>query len=261
MIEIEKLAEKLDIGISELKKELETKVSSFAGLITTTTAAELIAREKGLAGFQNHVKLSKFGDAKDGEQFSCICRVERVYETRQFHRKDGSNGLIASAKVTQESWKANLLFWDDNVKTLNELERGDEIKIVNATVKSLDALEFHCNSQTVLELVKRQDHKTIKEAISTGNHFDMDLELTIVEVGAKKAFENARGNGEFLNAIASDGFEQIKVVFWNSKASDAQAFGIGDKIKIEGGRLNKTQELELHANSSTRVKVEKKAST
>ncbi|HEX7468974.1 MAG TPA: OB-fold nucleic acid binding domain-containing protein, partial [Methanobacterium sp.] len=80
------------------------------------------------------VKIGNLNAIEDeGEEVDIIGRVVNLYEPNQFHRDDGTTGVVRSAEIADDTGMVRVSLWDD--KTESGLNIGDAVKIENARTR------------------------------------------------------------------------------------------------------------------------------
>jgi hypothetical protein len=104
----ERLGDALDARAAQVQEE-------FGGLLDREAALLLLADEQGLLPTQTD--LAAFGiDAPPERDLEGV--LERLTQTRTFHRQDGSVGFVADADVRTPDGLARVTLWDGPVRQI-----------------------------------------------------------------------------------------------------------------------------------------------
>ena len=91
-------------------------------------------------------------------------RAKVVYPLREFQRKDGSQGKMASIILLDKTGEIRLLLWDKNSRIVNTVKIGDAVLVRNGYGrKGLgDDVEIHAGSLTTISINPKLDVKLPK---------------------------------------------------------------------------------------------------
>lgn len=125
------ISEKFGKSKEDVIKEIEEKEKEFAGLVSREGAAKLVAREYGIST-DEYTKFLPLSELVGGmKNVSVKGRVFRIYPPKEFKRKDGSVGRIATIIIGDKTGFARLIFWDKQTSIIEdrEINVGDVIKV------------------------------------------------------------------------------------------------------------------------------------
>lgn len=147
MSEKDKLLEELSSKSGKEKSELETlveeKTSELSGLVSEEGAIYIIANDLGvkLGGGSsggssdkpkkesNLVKVEDINEARKPVSFNC--KVAKKYDLVTFN-SDSGEGKVQSLLVGDETGIIRVVFWNENVESLEDISEGDILNISNA---------------------------------------------------------------------------------------------------------------------------------
>lgn len=92
-----------------------------------------IDKEKFPTPLENKKKIEELEDGM--VNVDVVCRVVRIYELREFEREDGSKGKVLNLLVADETGKARVVLWDEDVNIAERIREGDTIKVKKGYVK------------------------------------------------------------------------------------------------------------------------------
>ena len=185
-ISIDELYQKLlDSGISEaeLEKQVQHKESEFGGFMSKQGILFIIAKENGIfvqSPDVNEQQYENFEEEIDYDEFTValseleeemrniviLGKILQIYEPREFSRKDGSVGKVASFLIGDNSQNMKVILWDDKVDIVkNEFFRGGElIRIIGAYCKKgrNNNLEVHLGKRGKIILSPEINNKKLK---------------------------------------------------------------------------------------------------
>ncbi len=253
---ISKIKETANISEEEINSKIKAKMDQLSGLISKEGAAHIIANELG-------VKLFEEGKLKIKDIFSGMRTVEtlgkitNLFEVKEFQRKDGTGGKVASFVIADETARCRVVMWNDQTDKLKDLAVDNIVHIKNAFSKeNNNGIEIHLSSKSDLivnpagESVGgvaqvEQKQKAVRKSIEKLTEADTNVELlgTIVQVFEPRFYEicpecNKRARpkeSEFvcnqhgtvtpafsyvMNAIMDDGSGTIRAVFFRNQLAN-----------------------------------------
>jgi replication factor A1 len=122
------------------KDEMEEKIAElreeFGGLLDEESLRNLALDELGMLVMNK----KKIIDMKDKEAVSLEVRVSKIYEIREFARKDGSTGKVRNVVIEDETGSCRLVLWDDDadLPEILGIADGDQLELRNCYVKFSD---------------------------------------------------------------------------------------------------------------------------
>ncbi|ASJ00533.1 OB-fold nucleic acid binding domain-containing protein [Thermococcus gorgonarius] len=122
-------------------------------------AALLLAEELGVS-IEGEEEPLHIADLVPGmERVNIVARVLRKYPPREYVKKDGSKGLVASMVIYDSTGKTRLVLWDSQVsKYYNEINPGDVIKVIDPSVREgRNGVELHVNFRSRIILNPKDD--------------------------------------------------------------------------------------------------------
>ncbi len=149
---------------------------------------ELLPEDNSIpAPEENTFKLNQL--KPDLNDVNFYARIERVYPVYEFVKKDGSQGRVASALVSDGTDSVRLVLWDNHAKLTESLRINDLIKVEGAYTRLNNGeLEIHLGwrgrlitSPTVNESIPEIKHerKAIKDL--SGSQ-EVEIKADVVEI-------------------------------------------------------------------------------
>jgi len=118
----------------EFESEIERIQDEFASLLERKTAALFLLAEKGRLQQETH-SLSQLAD---GEFVTVEGKVVAVEKPREFTRRDGSKGKVASVRISGPTGEARVSYWEpadiERVEA-GEIKKGMKLRVINGRVK------------------------------------------------------------------------------------------------------------------------------
>ncbi|ADT84970.1 OB-fold nucleic acid binding domain-containing protein [Thermococcus barophilus] len=130
--------------------EIEEQIREIAqrDKISEHAAALLLAEQLGV-NLEETAPLMYIADLVSGmRDVNIVGRILRKYGIREYTKRDGTKGQVASILIYDSTGKARVVLWDGKVgEYYNKLQVGDVIKVIDANVReSLAGIpELHVN--------------------------------------------------------------------------------------------------------------------
>jgi replication factor A1 len=217
-----------------------------------------------------YLKPVKIGDLDaiedEGEEVDIIGRVVNLSEPNQFHRDDGTTGVVRSAEVADDSGMIRVSLWDD--KSESGLNIGDAVKIENARTRmGTYAVELSVGKTARLLKPCEEDMEAIpplseieaslykNKSISELQENDRNIRIIgrVVALYDPNEFTRSDGTaGVVRSAELGDETGVVRVSLWDEKAT--MPLNIGDTVKVENSRVNyRNNKIEISAGRNTSI--------
>jgi ssDNA-binding replication factor A large subunit len=133
----------------ELDRKLEAKLEEFNGFISSENALSLIADNLGIKIhskiYQKFEQEFNYDDftikisdlSHDSRNFVLLGKIERIFDIKNFIRKDGTPGIVGSFILNDGSSKTKIVLWDDQTKIMkSEFFKAKElVRVVGGYIK------------------------------------------------------------------------------------------------------------------------------
>jgi len=277
----------LQTGLSreEINKKIDATIASFNGLLTKIGAALVVADKLNVKiqsnnGTETTVNKSdemKIKDLVNGmKNIMVVGRVFKIYPSKNFTKKDGHDGKVASVLIQDDTGKARVSFWDRKTELVVGLKEADIIGVYNASVKTgfnggidinvgdrtnvkinpdnVDKSTFAAsNAATGSGSTKRSVIKDITESTRF-----CSFKGTITEKFEPREFQKKDGTqGKLGKIVVKDETGIATVIFWTERMTDFDGLNEGIEYDFDGLTVkmnNFRKELEFYVNKSTRIK-------
>ncbi|MBT3405931.1 DUF2240 family protein [Candidatus Woesearchaeota archaeon] len=276
---IEKLKDASGVSEEEIRGRIRAKLDELAGLISEEGAAHIIANDLGIKLFDQTTGRLKITNILAGMRaVEMVGKVQTIYPVKEFTRKDGATGKVASLWVADDTASMRVTLWGDQTDNVSSVKEGDTVKVVGAYVKDNNGrAELHLNDKSELivnpegEEVGEVKTQAVKAAVTRTKIVDLsegmsrvELLATIVQTFDVRFFEmcpdckkrvRQRGEDSFvcdehgtvkpyysyvLNAFLDDGSDAIRAVFW---ANQVQSL-LGKEDEAVQGMREDSEKLE-----------------
>ncbi|AAL82144.1 replication factor A [Pyrococcus furiosus DSM 3638] len=151
--------EEIENQIRQIMRENNISEHAAALLLAERLGVEVTKREE-----QPLMKISDLYPGMDPHEVNIVGRILKKYPPREYTKKDGSIGRVASLVIYDDTGRARVVLWDSKVlEYYSKLEVGDVIKVLDAQVReSLSGLpELHINFRA--RIIKNPDDPRVQD--------------------------------------------------------------------------------------------------
>ncbi|HDJ26122.1 MAG TPA: hypothetical protein ENF34_02275 [Candidatus Bathyarchaeota archaeon] len=198
-------------------------------------------------------------------------RIMRLWGVREFRRRDGSLGKMASLRLADGTGSVRVVLWDEKAELVRDgtLEIGQVIRIAHARTREglRGAVEVHVGPKATIEVGPAGVDESafpspFPEPVEIGSvspgSLVVSVEGFVSAMRGPTTFRRPDGSsGKVLRVRLSDGTGSITAVLWDGAADACEGVEAGVKIRLLGARVKETLtgELELHADREVQVEV------
>lgn len=248
----------------EILEKIESKKEKFAGLLTESGAALMVAKELGLE-FDRNSERTKISQLEDGmSNIDLAVRVMQVFAPKEFE-KNGRKGRLCNLIVADDSGEIRLTLWHDDVKKILDcgLEKGNVLEIKNCYVSSFkEKLQLSLSNQGQITvnpkinsdfLPKAENRIFQLDEIQPGLN-DASVIARVLRVFPATEFKKENTQGRVINFMIADKTNTIRATAWNDLAKEAETLKENDLVKIEGAYTKQGMKgIELHLGYKARI--------
>jgi replication factor A1 len=196
------------ISKEEFERRVETKIGECGDLVDEPTAAMLVVGELG----RQHVKIR--GLAGKSSLFSFFGKVIDKTEPREFDRKDGEKGWVATLLAGDETGTTRVVLWDEKAGAAADIAAGDVLEIIGRhppnSTNEIYALALRKASCEITCSLPAQGAGG--ETLSTD---PVDLDAVLIAREESRTFSRRDGTtGEMTEAVIGDAHGTARVVAW-----------------------------------------------
>ncbi len=242
-------------------------------IVNDESAALIIARELGidLQHMSTRARLKISEITESSRSIALTAKVVSVGTVRSFVRKDGSQGMVASIVVADDTGRIRVALWDDMTRAVSEeiVTIGSIVQIRGAYVRRGlgGALELNLGRQGAIRVLEDYElegldfepaeSQTLKVSDITDRMFDISLRVKVGAVFPLREFTRRTDGspGKVASVLASDETGSIRIVFWDERAEEIQDLDIGEVISVSGAysRVGRTGDVEVHVGRSSSI--------
>jgi replication factor A1 len=216
------------ISKEEFERRVEAKIEECGDLVDEPTAAMLVVGELG----RQHVKIR--GLAGKSSLFSFFGKVIDKTEPKEFDRKDGEKGWVATLLAGDETGTTRVVLWDEKAGAVADIAAGDVLEIIGRhPPNSTNEIYALALRKAGCEITCSLPAKGLTvESLSTE---PVDLDALLLAREETRIFNRRDGTtGEMMEAVIGDANGTARVVAWAPAL--LATIPPGASIKIKGAR-------------------------
>ncbi|MBU0457717.1 MAG: OB-fold nucleic acid binding domain-containing protein [Nanoarchaeota archaeon] len=237
----------------ELEQKMKVKINELSGLISEEGAAHIIANELGIELVNPNKNKLKIKEIYAGmRNVTAVGKVVRKFDVREFKKEDRV-GKVCSVVFGDETGTTRLVFWNEQVDLISNVNEGDIILVKDAYVReNNNDKEIHLGNNGSIEInpegeivnIVRESTSYERKKIADLNEDDSNAEIlgTIVQVFDPRFFNVCPDCGKrvaesegssicsthnevqpnisyVMNVILDDGTGNIRGVLWKSQTN------------------------------------------
>jgi len=213
--------------------------------------------------------IDKIGNlTQKSKKASVLGAVYDVYPVSEFRRKDGSTGKVRRLRLRDETGEVSLVFWNEKADELGEVKKEDQLRIMNARVKTQSdgRIELHVDNATQIEklvgqalaasVVSSEAARKIADLKEEGGPFT--IEATVATTPNVREVTTAQKEKVLVASFdLTDDTGKIRVSLWRKHAELGKELSVGTRIKIRNAYAKRgfSNLLELVSRTSTIIEI------
>jgi len=196
------------ISKEEFERRVETKIEECGDLVDEPTAAMLVIGELG----RQHVKIK--GLAGKSSLFSFFGKVMDKTEPKEFDRKDGEKGWVATLLVGDGTGTTRVVLWDEKAGAAGDIAVGDVLEIIGRhppkSTTEIYALALRKASCEITCSLPADG--SVTGSLSTD---PVDLDAILIACEEPRTFSRRDGTtGEMTEAVIGDTRGTARLIAW-----------------------------------------------
>ena len=229
------------ISAEELENKIKEKINELSGLISEEGAAHIIANELNVELVPKGEGKLKIKEIYAGmKNVSVVGKVVRKFEMREFAKGD-STGKVCSLMLGDETGTIRVVFWNDQVDQLKDVNENDILEVQEAYVReNNNAREVHLGQRgtininpegvTIGEVRAKTEYERKNISELQGGEMGVELLGTVVQVFDPRFFMVDKDSGKrvqeggvlsyVMNLVVDDGTGNIRTVFWKNQTNN-----------------------------------------
>ena len=196
------------ISKEEFERRVEAKIDECGDLVDEPTAAMLVIGELG----RQHVKIR--GLSGKSSLFSFFGKVIDKTEPKEFDRKDGEKGWVATLLLADETGTTRVVLWDEKAGAASDIDVGDVLEIIGRhpgrSTTEIYALALRKASCEIICALPKNG--AAGESLSAE---PVDLDVVLIAREEPRTFSRKDGTtGEMQEIIVGDALGTARVIVW-----------------------------------------------
>jgi replication factor A1 len=238
--------------------------------VHTNWGSRIDVLEVGVAPIEPVSHWTSLGELKDGMwNVNVIGRVTYVSDEREFTRRDGSPGRVASVLLEDDTGTVRLSLWDDDVDLKEEMEIGSNIAVENGYTRiSLGTVGLNAgqNSQITINPegveveAPRMEDKIVEVSSLREGQANIVVRGRVMDAPEVREVETARGPTTVASFRIDDGTGEARVSVWRDLVNEVEGLTPGALVRIENCMVRPPFDglIQVSSGMFTRIVVEEK---
>jgi len=212
----------------------------------------------------------KISELKAGlRSVSVSGRVIQINDPREFTRRDGTKGKVASVVLQDETGIVRLSLWDDDINILQDISKDTIIAVENGYTRAGTAGidlnvgrtgRLRINPEEIkIEIINPEDRVTqIKDLIEGQKNITIQGQL--LDEPVTREVNTLRGPTPVVSFRIDDGTGEARVSLWRDQGKFIEGLTIGSKILLENCNVREPFDglLQVSSNTFTKITILKK---
>jgi replication factor A1 len=246
-----------------VREMIEKRKAATHGLLSDYGALYAVAKELGLGISTEKVTVTKLSEVKPKAAYNVAGRVKSIYPPKEFAKKDGGMGKIASLVIADGSGEARIVLWDGNADTANRVKRGDVVLLRNGygkegmggtvEIQAGAMSNIIVNPKISIDLPEvKEDRMKIKDL--TRGMSSVNLLCRVLVYYAPVEFKRSDGSeGVRASFTGEDETGKVRVLLWGDAAKKELA--PGDYVYLENAYTKESlsHDIELHVGNKSNL--------
>lgn len=195
-------------------------------------------------------------------------RVAQVSEAREFTRRDGSAGKLASVLLEDDTGSVRLNLWGEEADMLREIEVGSVVAVENGyTRMGLDAVNLNLGQNGRLTInpedvdVESGDgaQRLVELQSLRENMGNIVIRGRLIEQPEVREVQTARGPTRVASFRINDGTGEARVSMWRDLIEEVEGLSPGTVVRIENCNVRQPFDglMQVSSGLFTRIIIEK----
>ena len=188
--------------------------------------------------------------------------VTEFSPARSFTRQDGSEGRIATLRLTDNDAVVRVVFWDEQAPKASRHQVGDRIQIISGYTRegTKGEVEVHVGKATQIKTLEKAAARHAPKPTplpEIRSRVDaLDIQARVADVTPLRVFTRpAGGAGVVADLYVTDGENWARVSLWDKNAETVAQVKPGDIIRIRNAYTREDQ-YGLTINAGKRAIIE-----
>ncbi|MFA5331330.1 MAG: nucleic acid-binding protein [Methanoregula sp.] len=215
------------ISQEEFERRVDKKIDDCGDLLDEPTAAMLVVGELG----RQHVKVKELSGKSS--LFSFFAKVIDKTEPKEFDRKDGEKGWVATLLVGDETGTARIVLWDEKAGAVLEIAPGDVLEVIGKH-------PANSNNEIYALALRKATCEITCPVTADGkgsglSNEPVDLDVVLLGCDELRSFSRRDGTtGEMVECVVGDADGTARIVAWEPDL--VRGIAPGSSIHIVGAK-------------------------
>ncbi len=245
----------------EVREMIEKRKAATHGLLSDYGALYAVAKELGLGIATEKITVTKLSDIRPKSPYNVAGRVKNIFPPKEFSKKDGGVGKIASLVIADGSGEARLVLWDNNADTANLLKKGDIVLLRNGygkeglggsvEIQAGSMSSIIVNPKISMDIPEVKEERTKIKDLARGMS-SVNLLCRVSVYYPPVEFKRPDGSeGVRSSFIGEDETGKVRVVLWGDAAR--KELSAGEYVKVDNAYTKEslTHAIELHVGNKS----------
>jgi replication factor A1 len=234
-------------------------------------SSEVEVLEEGVLPREPLSHWTKIGELRDGmRSVNAAGRVISIGEPREFTRRDGTKGRVASVVLEDETGVVRLSLWDDDVNALGDMPVGTVVAVENGYTRaglgnSTDLNVGRLGSMKInpadvqVEKLDAADRVTEIKDLQEGRK-NITVEGQLLDDPISREVNTMRGPANVVSFRIDDGTGEARISLWSEHGKAVEGLTAGARIRLENCNIREPFDglMQVTSTQFTRITVLKK---
>ena len=229
-------------------------------------SSEVEILEEGVLPREPLSMWTKIGELRDGmRSVSVAGRVMSVNEPREFSRKDGTKGRVASVVLEDETGIVRLSLWDDDVNALSDMPVGTVVAVENGYTRAGfgNTIDLNVGKMGTMKInpdgVKVEKIDAAERVTQIKNLHEGDKNLTVegqlLDDPISREVNTMRGPTNVVSFRVDDGSGEARISLWRDHGKAVEGLTAGARIRLENCNIREPFDGLMQVTSTQYTKI------
>jgi replication factor A1 len=197
-------------------------------------------------------------------------RVTSVGEPREFTRKDGTMGRVASVVLEDETGVIRLSLWDDDVNALSDMPVGTIVAVENGYTRAGfgNTTDLNVGRLGTMKVNPADIHVEILDAAERVTQIkdlqegqkNITVEGQLLDDPISREVNTMRGPTNVVSFRVDDGTGEARISLWREHGKAVEGLTAGARIRMENCNIREPFDglMQVTSTQFTRITVLKK---
>lgn len=214
---------------------------------------------------------TKIGELRDGmRSVSVAGRVLSVNSPREFARKDGTKGQVASVVLEDETGIVRLSLWDDDVNALSDMPVGTVVAVENGYTRAGfgNTIDLNVGRNGTMKInpdgvkvdkLDAADRVTQIKNLKEGQK-NVTVEGQLLDDPISREVNTMRGPTNVVSFRIDDGSGEARISLWREHGKAVEGLTAGARIRMENCNIREPFDglMQVTSTQYTKITVLKK---